>query len=810
MSGNIDPRLLIAPSLEMLFRDKTTGLPLVNGFVYFFKDTSRTTPKPVYTLTGTPGSYTYTALPNPIRLSAVGTFTDGAPGTNDIIPYYFPYDGTPTGQSNGNVELYYIVVTDQNGLQQFTRQAWPNFTSGSTILTNPENFVQNGQFRIHNNIPNSGLITSSSTNLAPNFYFERTVGSSAVDNVTFTRFTSYTSNPTTSPRYALNVVNSMVSATDNQKDFQIIWEDVNKFASQNLSNPQYYTFSFEAQTSGANIPVSVYLLKNYGSGGSTTTQELLQTFTVGPTYQIFSVQFFFGNNSLQTIGTGDDDYVCLLVRYPLDATFNVSATNFSLLFGSVTVNSFPIETDGEFKYQSIFGEGLPTPDYNGNSYNLPVIYTANGASFDTSVVGSIMTQISVNPDGSLYSPPGWYYCNGTKLITSNYSSDGVPNTRLFNRLFANIPALGVACPITGTGSDYLTACPVEVATRVRVDSNHFGAVTATADGTIATGFTFNIIASGSNTPYYVTGYSTTNSANAIFALEVNFVGAVDDPADFNTGFTFNIIRPTIGNATSTAVTFERAFISVPNTIPTPSQYWTFQSIDGAAATHNFYVWYTVNGVGSDPAPSGTGIKVGLLNTDAPFVVANKTAEALNGWQLTDITFTSGATVPAGSSFQMYGASNVPAPVGWYFWYTVDGVGTKPSGVGTGIKIAILSTDAANAVRNKTQIAINSYSYNVPDVRGYFLRAADGGSGNDPDRLTRVSTVPGINANMLGTYQFDEIYSHHHSPGGNKYVVQGTGLAIGAGTAYVATNDGPFFGGTESRPINYYVNYYIKY
>lgn len=120
-----------ALSLEPLFMSNQNGELLAGGIVTFYKDTDRNTLKPVYQLsldTGT-GAYSYTALPNPLTLSGIGTFQDA--GGNNVALYYFPYDGTPTS-TFGNVELYYVTVDDAYGNRQFTREAWPFPQAGTS------------------------------------------------------------------------------------------------------------------------------------------------------------------------------------------------------------------------------------------------------------------------------------------------------------------------------------------------------------------------------------------------------------------------------------------------------------------------------------------------------------------------------------------------------------------------------------------------------------------------------------------------------------------------------------------------------
>lgn len=138
----LDPTYVLGTPLEEIFLSKDTGLPLAGGFIYFYEDDSRITAKPVFELTGAPPNYTYTALPNPITLSSIGTPQNGS-GENVAI-YYHPYD------ASGNIQLYYVVVKDSNGVEQFTREAWPSNVVDSLNPTNdvlpPQNQLSNSQF----------------------------------------------------------------------------------------------------------------------------------------------------------------------------------------------------------------------------------------------------------------------------------------------------------------------------------------------------------------------------------------------------------------------------------------------------------------------------------------------------------------------------------------------------------------------------------------------------------------------------------------------------------------------------------------
>lgn len=73
-----------------------------------------------------------------------------------------------------------------------------------------------------------------------------------------------------------------------------------------------------------------------------------------------------------------------------------------------------------------------------------------------------------------------------------------------------------------------------------------------------------------------------------------------------------------------------------SSVPT-SSYFTFNA---ALDSTEYYAWYKVNGIGTDPSLVGkTGILVSILSTDSAAVVATKTITALNATAGADITAT---------------------------------------------------------------------------------------------------------------------------------------------------------------------------
>ena len=125
----------------------------------------------------------------------------------------------------------------------------------------------------------------------------------------------------------------------------------------------------------------------------------------------------------------------------------------------------------------------------------------------------------------------------------------------------------------------------------------------------------------------------------------------------------------------------------------------------------------------------------------------------------------------------------------------------------------------------------STTFNIPDLRGLFLRGVDHSQWvpdenppRDPNRNSHTAQQTGGNSgNSVGSVQPDEFMSHKHEwTGTDNY--SGGGGSVYAGFAYdngrydigsQLPTDNPRFailnnGGSESRPKNAYVNYIIKF
>jgi hypothetical protein len=507
---SIDPRYVLAPSLQEYFVDKDTGLPLAGGIVTFYQDNSRTVLQPVYELTGSPPNYSFTALPNPLTLSGVGTIQDSS--GNDVLPYFFPFD------SDGNPSLYYITVMSAGAVPQFVREGWPAASfgggggGGGSAISTDNNLIINGTF--FQSVSTANPITTTSTFLAPgpsdglvypDIYLIKN-NTTAVDNVTFNRFAAG-DNPLTgdiTPQNYLtyNCSNSPAGETLKEIEFPIT-PHVKNLESTIL------TVTFWAMSSLSNS-VSVYFNQYFGDGGSPspTASLLVGTVPLTSTWTRFSIPFTTPTTEGMTLGLCGDDYSYLSFGLQMGVPNNTNLTNVSLRTGSfLGAPAYLYQTEQEVMAQ------LNTPR-----------------------TGSIYTGFSP-PNPSVYIP----FTNGT---IGNVGSGATLYAHqrafpLFYYLYSNIN--NAQAPVSGGRIDPFSdfaagktlALPTDGVSRVFSNSFgstnglNFGATTATATGTLTnnnippsprgyqfpTAVNINYTAGGTSNAFGFLGFSTQPTTN---------------------------------------------------------------------------------------------------------------------------------------------------------------------------------------------------------------------------------------------------------------------------------------------------------
>lgn len=786
---SLDPRFFLLYNVQQVINDKDTGTALINGKLKFYQDASRSTPKDVYILSGSPPNYTYVNIGHEVDLGAAGS---PMYNNNDVALYLFPYEGVPDDQSD-IVQLYYYTCESEGEVSQFTREAQPNIESsgagGETVETN---YIPNGQFLPHLVLPAddladppllSGQIRAPITPIAwGGWTFERPALSTAVDVVTFNEIGWI--DPTTlpsNPPFAFNLLVDTADSGDTYKDLRVIFNDVNKFSGKTG------TFSFWAKSeTGATLPnCSVHLIKNFdGSAPTDTPQGASITIPVSWTQIVREIDF--GDNSAASIGP--DSYLQIALRFPTNAGFEIEATNFLLAVGDAALNEpiFPEQTNSETDYKSIAGF-IPVPNPDGSDLYLPVLLTPTGLGYDYGVIGK-GEWITYDPAVSAL-PPAKALAIGTRFIYQSYDSNGVPYSRLGNRYFNATTGFMQY----GTGLEFTSAQNISTTNQIILSNNSPGAVANIADGTPATGFTFATIHTGAPT-YAFKSYLTTTTT---LYIEGTVLGAISNAIDAGTsGFTVAEVQ--VGTS---------LLPDIASVIPTVATSLASKYFIVHSTTQKYVPWFKVDGIGTEPViADAVYIEIDLIGTDTAAIVAAKIRTALNGWQVSTILTGAASTLASGDNFT-FSTTDGTSDFNYALYYVKDGVVVIPSVPGaTLIRADILSADTNAQVAFKTQSAINKFSYALPDVRGAFIRMFNSSSTEGIiDYGTRFSMVPGIIGNALGSYEIDMIKSHFHTGASTGSVEIGTGSPE-------ITPDGTtgYTGGSENIPKNINFNFVINY
>lgn len=346
----VTSKLVASKTLQQFLVDKDSALPLAGGTIDVYKDNNRLERKNWYYRTGSPGSYSYAALANPLTLNGSGAIVD--PSGNEINPYYYPF----SEDDNSTPELYYIEVYNSDGTLQFTRQGFPPIEDGSNIneVTLYQNLITNNRFwqaggkgATFNNDSEPTITCTNETNIViapskhdgfhePDIRFKKSK-TGAVDSIEFVK-KSLTDEKLTgdvTPQWYMNVKCTGATTGETYKFIQIPIA----MGLRNLENENAIFTVQASRTAGTNDePLQFRILKFLGSSGSSSgqgTQVNTSDIELDTTFAKYERTFQFPDVAAgeEPTATGDDAFY-LQLSLPINTEFNFNIALPSIYLGS--------------------------------------------------------------------------------------------------------------------------------------------------------------------------------------------------------------------------------------------------------------------------------------------------------------------------------------------------------------------------------------------------------------------------------------------------------------------------------------------
>jgi hypothetical protein len=421
----LNQKFMISPNLQEFFINPADGLPLSNGTVTYKIDSARSDLKSVFELTGNFGSYDFTALPNPLHLSGVGTPINGA--GQEIRVYYYPYD------ENGSVENYYIEVADEDGNPVLQRQAWPNVFDGSTGNANyVYNFARNSTFYGWSNGTDFPAIGT---------------GSAVLSDFVFDDWAYQQDDPTQIIEVSRGTFLPGDASVDGNPPFYLIYNNTNKGSEVGNYNRFSQTYISAQTLNGQDVAASVWinqpadgnptgsfsltLRQFFGTGGSpsltTSTNIILTSALVRGTWTQYTGSAPLPSTVGKTFGTNGDDVLIADLNMPLNETSQVFIAQLRIQEGILAQTSVQISSDDiqkETNYTGLY----PAWTTGDVKFTLKSVATTGWLMMNDQTIGNLLSG-ATNVGISLYALYVMIWNNfNLTTFTPIYTSAGVLTT----------------------------------------------------------------------------------------------------------------------------------------------------------------------------------------------------------------------------------------------------------------------------------------------------------------------------------------------------------------------------------------------
>ena len=769
------------PTFHNVFRN-TDGTPLISGFARFSLDSDHDTRASIYedrALT--------IELANPMKLNAAGISAklNGAPK-----PIWLRSD-----------TLYYVDLAAADD-PLFTQpiQTVPDWNQAEPPDANIDeksftNYITNPQFRfpIKDKFIDDDLPDSTDTPiLYEGWYFNKDTINSK-NTIEFVEFDHGQTDVPDNPKYYLSF-DSINSGAESIKDIKKRFEDVRCFNGKKMS------FGAWLKGNASALPIQFIITQNFGSGGSPSVTTVIDTYTtpVGSIAwnQFNTEDFIFPSISGKTLGPGDG-YVDVGFRLPLGISSVTGIANAQLNKGEILLDFNYVSVEEEHNRKKSFG----LPDTNifvGDDYNIfPYVEDIGSTTYSQEMVGhtygyrfrSVTGKVEEWLNQSVNVPVGTLPMHGL----SYKRLDTIPNTPVkYNRLYQAFESAFGNGNIFGFGSDGFIDLVTYGNSALLTNASN-GAVATWSDNN--TGFTVSTI-QNSGTLGFNTSVVTPQSVEQYLEIQNNSVGVVSPITAGTSGFTVSVIT------TGTVSVKEKSKLEAIVATTLSGKYFEISSVGT-----DRYIWFKVNGVGTDPAvASRTGTLIELHSTQTAQQVQISIVYALNGHRSSKIVCAAATTLSGGEYLNVHNTVAQFTP-----YMIVDGVGDAPTQPNP-IPVQLLSSDTNIIVSVKLSKAISGTFFTVPDIRGYFIRSPSGGSNRDPDSAYRTIEGTYVEGANSGSVQGDEFKAHIHgvhfgdNAGFNSTQIAGKNGPI----APEGTQDSLSTGGSETRAKNFYLNHVIRY
>ncbi len=709
------------------------GQPLAGGEIHFFRADDHSSRADTYSDVSDPENPVVN--PNPIELSVVGS-----------CPVIYLQD-IP----------YFIIIKSAEGETDttYTNYRGASFNQDTNNLNDStNNLLANGQYSypIAFNRADEpvGQIDQPITNVAFGWYFAQDTDSTA-NKVTFNNVSNEQIEG--SPQFEV-VVTSTSTSQETVKYLAGIYGSATAFEGQQL------TFSIQLvnKNLSGEIPVTISIEKNFGSGGSATTITDIATFNVAASRSKFTISFTNPSSIGSTVGEGN--YAALRINFPLNQFFSVGQTNAFLQLGSF---EDPIYVGQDFSMEVAQSLGSTTQmEASGLKDNYSQMTYSDGLYFPLAQTGVIaLSAENIDfPDKLEIETPG------QSLPVSGYSEKNIPYRRLFNVIGVTYGSSG---DLIVTSNNNVVSFTSSVGSRQKSDytNGDIGAGYVVANTVKGLKYDFNLAVDPAHNNQVVMtwlemfainqvpGTSPPTGVRVIANNAVgNYYNCVPNQSD--------VSPPAFGSrAISTSTTDGGSVSQVPiarihfdsqdissyasatqqwgrqTTVPIPLAYTSAANVLDFAinAANNGRGNYSQNRLIPNPATFSPGIIRFRVNGNfgpmPDFVPAATlytidfnmlTAESLSQNVARFIreianpfvwTITINAA-PTASQYFLYSAGPSDTGTEYYGWYKVNGVGTDPAvGSRTGVLIEILSGDSFAEIARKTAEAINSQTFNLP-------------------------------------------------------------------------------------------------